>query len=89
MPEFQYPRQRVLNGRRVCLYWGELPNPLVRFGGRASVLASPDFLSISGQFGLARTLALPAKGFGQHALLYVPWTGIPDALGAKVCYDYS
>jgi DNA polymerase III alpha subunit/nucleotidyltransferase/DNA polymerase involved in DNA repair len=36
--------------------------------GRASVLASPDFIGSKEQFGLARTLALPINGFRQHAL---------------------
>jgi hypothetical protein len=40
--------------------------------GRASVLASPDLTVLGEKFGLARTLALPVKGFSQRALLTEP-----------------
>jgi hypothetical protein len=43
-----------------------LPRPL---DGRASVLASRDFLRVPKMFGLARTLALPVDAGGQHALV--------------------
>ena len=73
-------RRAAREGRgRVCVK-GVLPKS---FDGRASVLASPNIFGSLRKSGLARTLALPVYGVGQHAL------NIHPALKSGRCGDWG
>jgi hypothetical protein len=55
-------------GGKQSLVTGVLPKSSLPFIGRASVLASPDLFGIPQPFGLAGTLALPTRRFGNTPL---------------------